>query len=215
MGNVMKKEDPLEQAKRVASRERAAKLKAKRRSTVREWDPSVMDHGQEGPSIINHGQEPDGWKANAQARQSLAPVKEWDPSGVEAPDLVVDPDHAVGWKAAVDLSADVGAKEKVLRRHSKRQSTVGLSGSGRASTAPGVGGGVGLGPPAGPPPQQRAQQRAPAETRLSLLKRASATDTGGGYDMSVVNTAPALTVVAEGPSSPEHGGGESASVAMV
>jgi hypothetical protein len=30
-----------------------------------------------------------------------------------------------------------------------------------------------------------------------------------------VNTAPALTVVAEGPPSPEHGGGESASVAMV
>ena len=225
MGNVLKKEDPLEKAKREAARVRAAKLKAKRRSTVREvglplslptlpasihlhcppvcpclppqWDPSGTS--EQGPSIVQH--ETEGWKASASARASMPPVKEWDASGEEAPDLVNNPDHAVSWKAAIDMSADTDAKEKLLRRHSKRPSTVaGLSGELLPDSADRS---LGLPPPSSAPPP-----RAPAETRLSLMKRASATDTGG-YDMSPM-TSPGLPVVTEGPTSPED-----STVAMV
>ena len=40
----------------------------------------------ENGSIVNH--ETEGWRADAKTREAMAPVKEWDASGQEAPDLV-------------------------------------------------------------------------------------------------------------------------------
>lgn len=78
MGNIMKKETPLEKSKREADKQRAAQLKAKRRNTAREVR-CCRRHPPDPPLLASCRPPACRLTLSAPPPPQLPP--QWDPSG--------------------------------------------------------------------------------------------------------------------------------------